>query len=245
MKTVICTRKDLHSGPLVLINAAHPLRTEPSQLTPVDEAGRILLERRAALLLRSCIQAVSGGGEIVPVSGWRSGAEQRQIWEQSLKEHGEAFTRSYVAAPDCSEHQTGLAIDLGRAAPEIDFIRPDFPDAGACGAFRRMAARYGFVERYAGDKQDLTGIAREPWHFRYVGAPHAQLLTENGLCLEEYAGFLRRSPRVCRLPGRREAEVFYVPCRGEQTPVDLPEACCQISGDNCGGFIVTVWRWAA
>ena len=238
------SREQSFTGPLVLVNRRHPLRTSSAvdALAAVD--GRhpdILLDRQAARLLAACIQRVGGGGEIVPVSGWRSHAEQQQIWDDTLAESGPDFTRRYVAAPGCSEHQTGLAMDLGRAAEQIDFIRPDFPEDGACGAFRRAAAAYGFLQRYRREKEALTGIAEEPWHFRYVGAPHAQLMEENGLCLEEYAGFLRQGPRTCTLPGGRAVRVFYVPCAGEETEIALPEGCCQISGDNAGGFIVTAW----
>ena len=93
-----------------------------------------------------------------------------------MAESGLAFTHKYVAYPGCSEHQTGLAIDLGKAAGHIDFIRPAFPYDGTCGAFRRAAAAYGFIERYQKGKESLTGIAREPWHFRYVGLPHAAIM---------------------------------------------------------------------
>ena len=116
-------------GPLVLVNAGHPLHPDsPPLLTPaLPGFPDILLERQAAAALEACVRAVGGQDEIVPVSGWRSRSEQQQIWDSSLAEKGDAFTRQYVALPGCSEHQTGLAIDLGKKAPEIDFICPDFP----------------------------------------------------------------------------------------------------------------------
>lgn len=239
MKTVICKKTQLFEGPLLLVNRRHPLqKTAAGELSPVDETHpEILVERQMARLLSACIQAAGGEREIIPVSGWRSHADQQRIWNETLAEEGEAFTRQYVAPPGCSEHQTGLAIDLGKAAPSIDFIRPDFPDEGVCGTFRRLAARYGFIERYAQGKEALTGIAHEPWHFRYVGAPHAQLIKENGLCLEEYSAFLRQGPQ--HLPNG--PWVFYVPCAGGETEIELPDGCCQISGDNAEGFIVTAW----
>ncbi len=136
---------------------------------------------------------------------------------------GDAFTRQYVALPGCSEHQTGLAIDLGEDVPDLDFIRPSFPDSGACGAFRRAAARYGFLQRYCREKEALTGIAEEPWHFRYVGAPHAQLMEEHGLCLEEYVPFLgSRSPRLCRLGNGRTARVSRLPCPSAVLELEPP-----------------------
>lgn len=242
MRQVTLTRDRIHAGPLILVNPAHPLQGEVPDLVAAHERWpEILLERRAARLLGACIQAIGGEAAIVPVSGWRSQREQQTIWDETWEKEGEAFTRRYVALPGCSEHQTGLAIDLGKAAPEIDFIRPDFPMDGLCGAFRRCAARYGFIQRYRREKEALTGIAEEPWHFRYVGAPHAALLEENGLCLEEYRDFIAQGPRLCRLEGGRTAYVSYVPCLGQTVELTLPEGCCQISGDNQEGFFLTVW----
>lgn len=241
MKTIVLKEAEVFRGPLVLVNREHPLRTFDAELKVLPYSGSIRLQSRAAVLLRACICAAGGEHGIVPVSGWRSQEEQVKIWDDSMRDHGEAFTRSYVALPDCSEHQTGLAIDLAEAAPEIDFIRPAFPYDGVCGAFRRLAASYGFVERYQEEKRSLTGIAAEPWHFRYVGAPHAALLEGRGLCLEEYAAFLRRGDQVCRMGGK-EACVRYLPCQGRETAVTIPEGCWQVSGDNAGGFILTLWR---
>ena len=76
----------------------------------------------------------------MPVSGWRSHAEQKQIWDDTLAKEGEAFTRAYVAWPGCSEHESGLAIDLAEAAEEIDFIRPAFSYDGISGARPRSTA---------------------------------------------------------------------------------------------------------
>lgn len=250
MKRIVCKKADIGRGSLILVNSANPLRNAGVSLIPLELASQetekegIYLERRAANLLTACIKAVGGERIIVPVSGWRSRREQQQIWDDTLKSDGEEFTRKYVALPDCSEHQTGLAIDLGRAAGHIDFIRPAFPYVGICGKFRRRAAAYGFIQRYEQGKEPLTGIAAEPWHFRYVGAPHAQLMQQNNLCLEEYVPFLRTGLKSCTLTEGRLAQVFYVPCQGETAEIELPEHCgnVQVSGDNMNGFIVTVWR---
>ena len=43
-----------------------------------------------------------------------------------------------------------------------------------------------------GGKETVTGIGHEPWHFRYVGVPHAAVMAENGLTLEEYLPFLQQ-----------------------------------------------------
>lgn len=232
-------------GTLYLVNRAHPLAEEPEAEALVSVDGdhlRIRLHARAKVMLDQLLAAVGGRGAIVPVSGYRPRSEQQAIWDGSLAEHGQKFTETYVAMPGCSEHQTGLAIDLGEDVPDLDFIRPSFPDSGACGAFRRAAARYGFLQRYCREKEALTGIAAEPWHFRYVGAPHAQLMEEHGLCLEEYVPFLEVSPRLCRLGNGRTARVSRLPCPSAVLELEPPAGCWQLSGDNCGGFILTVWE---
>ena len=91
-----------------------------------------------------------------------------------------------MARPGCSEHQTGLAIDLGENGPEVDFLCPAFPDSGPCGALRRRAADFGFILRYPKGKEAVTGIGYEPSHYRYVGKDAAKQIMEQGICLEEY-----------------------------------------------------------
>ena len=248
MRTVCLPREKSRTGPLVLVNRQHT-PSSPAVLSispPWTAAIRdILLDRRAAQLLAACVRKAGGGAEIVPVSGWRSQAEQQRIWDDTLAESGADFTQKYVALPGCSEHQTGLAIDLGKAADEIDFIRPTSPMTGSAapsGGRRPPTASSSATYTYIYWKEALTGIAPEPWHFRYVGTPHALLMDANGLCLEEYGDFLRQGPRTCALPGGQRARVFCVPCTGEETEIRLPDSCCQISGDNAGGFIVTIWE---
>ncbi len=145
------------NGTLYLVNRHHPLPEEPSGeiLSPV-RLGRpeVWLHQRAKVMLDQLLAAVGSVGAIVPVSGYRPRAEQQAIWEDALSEHGRAFTETYVARPGCSEHQTGLAIDLGENGAEVDFLCPAFPDSGPCGALRRRAADFGFVLRYPKGKED-------------------------------------------------------------------------------------------
>lgn len=145
-------------------------------------------------------------------------------------------------SPGAASTRRGLPSTWAGQRGEIDFIRPDFPEEGACGRFRRLAPRYGFIQRYHREKESLTGIACEPWHYRYVGTPHALLMEREGLCLEEYLDWVQTAPRTCRLEHGRSARVFYMPCAGDETELRLPEGCCQVSGDNRNGFVVTVWE---
>ena len=237
-------RGGIHSGLLILVNSEHPIQhMERPVLAPAAPGSDILLDTRAAAMLSGLISRLGAAGEIVPVSGWRSAEEQQEIWDGSMRENGAEFTRKYVALPGCSEHQTGLAIDLALRADSIDFIRPEFPYDGICGRFRALAADYGFVERYQSGKEDITGIAAEPWHFRYVGRPHARIMCDMGLCLEEYVEYLRSYPYPERLLEVRgeiyEAEVGF---DGARDALGLPDAPYQVSGNNVDGYIYTLWR---
>ena len=248
MRPLRLRREQTCQGPLVLIDRSHPLQDgAPPELVPVDRLyPQVLLERRAARLLAACIRSVACARTIVPVSGWRSRAEQQAIWDDTRAREGDAFTRQYVALPGCSEHQTGLAIDLGENGPEVDFLCPAFPDSGPCGALRRRASDFGFILRYPKGKEAVTGIGYEPWHFRYVGWPHAKLMEERHLVLEEYLEWLHDFPlggEPLRFRGLgRLFELYFLPAWAADTltlPADVP---CQRCDTNEGGVVLTLWR---
>lgn len=249
MKTIILEKETIYSGNLLLVNAVHPLRKPNTDgLIPVDMCyPDILLKHDAVNVLHLILEKISSGASIIPVSGYRSEDEQTQIYNESLKDNGEQFTKQFVALPNHSEHQTGLAIDLALNQKEIDFICPDFPNAGICQKFRKTAPDYGFIERYKADKEAMTGISHEPWHFRYVGYPHSKIIEQNQLSFEEYIEFIKDYPENNRLvfqeKGKAEMEVYFVPAAANQNFINLPRhAVYQISGNNEDGFIITIWR---
>ena len=247
MSILKLNKEDIFKGPLILVNRSLPLKSSKSLLIPLSNEGKILLERQASVLLSKLIDEIDAKDYIVPVSGYRSRDEQEELYESSMKENGREFTEKYVAYPDCSEHQTGLAVDLGRAAENIDFICPDFPDEGVCKKFKKRAAAYGFIERYQEEKEEITGIGFEPWHFRYIGYPHSEILNRKGMCLEEYIEYLKQFPasgtHLNFNKDGRNIEIFYVKHEMKVTYLNLPEtALCQVSGNNIDGFIVTLWR---
>ena len=187
MRTVSIPREQIFQGPLVLVNRAHPLHEkERSALTSVDpHHPDILLESRARQLLSACIQKAGGQREIVPVSGWRSQQEQQRIWNDSMAEHGETFTRQYVALPGCSEHQTGLALDI--SCPDENYeLEESFAKTKEGCWLARHCALFGFILRYPKNKEEITGFPFEPWHIRYTGIGLASSLTLTGMTLEEY-----------------------------------------------------------
>lgn len=243
-------REAIYSGDLVLVNRAHPIRLAVPEGELVPVAGGhddILLHARARAALAGLLRELDDGDNaIVPVSGYRSLAEQARILEDSMRENGPAFTQQFVAVPNASEHQTGLAIDLGEDVPEIDFLRPQFAPA-ACPGFQRRAAAHGFVQRYAAGKEAITGIACEPWHYRYVGRPHAAIMQCAGLALEEYTDYLKRFAEPgqhLRVDSPRSlVEIYYAafPDGEPELTLALPDgALYEVSGNNVDGLVVTL-----
>ena len=259
MKTLVISQKAVCAGNLILVNGQYPyhegiaecylvpVNSYYSRLKIVSGSNKVLLERRASVILSKLMNELDGWREISAVSGWRSKREQQGIYEQSLRENGEAFTEQFVARPDHSEHQTGLAIDLGLKKAEIDFIRPDFPYSGICQTFRKKAVAYGFIERYPKGKENITGIAQEPWHFRYVGAPHASIMTELSLALEEYHTFLKQYPYGKKSfeyrSGQQNIGVSYIEAAtGTDTKFEIDDDIpYSVSGNNVDGFVLTEW----
>lgn len=250
MKRLSLRPADVFRGKLILVNAAHPVRHEVAvdELVPVRaEMSHIRLARQAAQILAHVTSLVGCAQEILPVSGYRPLQEQEQLYADSVRDHGEEFTRQYVALPGCSEHQTGLAIDLGRNQGTIDFIRPELPYTGIFGEFRAAALHAGFIERYPAGREHITGIAHEPWHFRYVGQPHGVIMHAEGLTLEEYTDFLRGfaygGPHLHRPGEGGEFEIFHVPVPpSSDIEIELPDhTTCDVSGNNLDGVIVTLW----
>ncbi|MBQ8418925.1 MAG: M15 family metallopeptidase [Clostridia bacterium] len=185
---------------------------------------------------------------VVIASGYRSTEYQQGLFDKQAVDN-------YVAIPGHSEHHTGLAVDLKvfTAKEKTVEFREDEQ-----AWMEANCANYGFIVRYDGAKFELTGILDETWHFRYVGKPHAQYMSENGLCLEEYLSLLRTTYNfdTCDAPltyitGEGEEattyEIYYYPASADvNTDIFVPKAGTysdiSISGDNMNGFIVTVTK---
>ena len=118
-------------------------------------------------------------------SAYRSYEEQQKIYDEYFRIYDEVTAASLVAVPGTSEHQLGLSVDL-TSQSVIDGQYGVFGSTPEYQWVIKNAYKYGFILRYPSDKIDITGIANEPWHYRYVGVKLATKLYEEGLTLEEY-----------------------------------------------------------
>lgn len=118
-------------------------------------------------------------------SGYRSYNEQNYLFNRKL---GQGYSREnaarIVAVPGTSEHQTGLACDI--TDKYYDYKTSDLENTDLYKWMSEHCHEYGFVVRYPKDKEDITKIIYEPWHFRYLGIDVATYMHENNLCYEEF-----------------------------------------------------------
>ena len=158
----------MESEPLditMLINKAHPL---PEDFRPdglIDlyslEERRFFLPPKPMLLYAEAAKAVN----------WRSREEQTLIYRHRRRE-------GYVALPGCSEHESGLCVDIDSLDSQEMQLYWEW--------LKRNSWRFGYVLRYPKDREHITGIGYEPWHFRYVGENLAAILHEKNWTREEY-----------------------------------------------------------
>lgn len=201
----------------------------------------------------------TGSDDMMIVSGYRNVQSQRDIYNDRVATQGEELAALYVATPGYSEHHTGLAMDLSFYTDSGASVSIEEYEHGSW--IDENCAAYGFVLRYPSDKVDITKIGYEFWHYRYVGKPHAQIMTDLHLCLEEYLDYMKEYTTDTKLlwiqPSGLLTEVsvsalpsegtllYYVPAeKGDTTSLLLPRGNTftdtTISGNNVDGFIVTV-----
>ncbi len=120
---------------------------------------------------------------------WRQVNNQKNWYGLDDKAAQEAAGK-VVKRPGYSEHNTGLAVDLGGSG---NFkLEMDFEDTPAFRWLIENCADYGFILRFPKGKESVTGVIYEPWHYRYVGKEAATYIMENDLCLEEYLAEQRK-----------------------------------------------------
>lgn len=244
----------LSQGNLVLVNKDHGFDASLPKTVSVYERknGSYLVKDIYLSVTAETVEALNawmeafaaetGVRDVNVVSGWRSLADQTAIYDNAVAEKGQAHADAYIALPGRSEHHTGLAVDLDTYDVE-NGTSGGFDGAGAYAWAVQHAWEYGFIQRYPPSKSSVTGIDFESWHFRYVGLPHAFIMAEEDLCLEEYIDFLRGYPFsgehlfvTCR---EVRYEIWFCP----KDEVVLPTCgSFSVSGNNVDGYIVTVVR---
>ena len=182
---------------LVLANENHPLEAEwiDSVQTKALPNGLRVDERIYDPLTAMLDDAEALGYHLIVCSAYRSYDKQVELFENRVQRYRNAGYsqedaynkgKTSVSLPGCSEHHTGLAVDIvAQRYQNLDDGMFDLPEIQWLYAH---CQEYGFIVRYPDGKSEITGIIHEPWHYRYVGVEAATEIMDRGICLEEYLG---------------------------------------------------------
>ena len=178
---------------LILINKKHKIPDNYNfELSTIKGAIKsdVRVTRHVLDMIRG---AEEEGVKLYICSPYRDFDRQEELFNKKVKSYlrkGYEFDEAYelasqtVAIPGTSEHQAGLAFDF--ITENYTVLEAGFADTEAGKWLKENAADYGFILRYPADKEEITQIEFEPWHYRYVGEPAAHEIMDRGLCLEEY-----------------------------------------------------------
>ena len=187
-------REKLQEEPLLLlVNKWHYL-PEDYEVEAVDlDNGQQISSICYDQLMEMLADCAEAGGTPIVCSGFRPHEKQVFLFDEQIKrwlnqgcgqEEAEAMAATAVAVPGTSEHELGLAADI--YSSENMSLDESQVDTFTQQWLMEHCWEYGFVLRYPKDKNEITGIIFEPWHYRYVGKEHAEIIHKAGICLEEY-----------------------------------------------------------
>ena len=178
-------------GTLFLVNREWTVTEayEPAELEQSDVPGSVRKMRpEAAAALREMFETCKeeAGIQLISISGYRSYSRQQGIYSAKLRsvKKNVAKAQEYVAPPGASEHQLGLAMDLGQK--HKIHLEKSFADTEGGKWCRANCWRFGFILRYDEPWEEITGYKYEPWHFRYVGKEYAKEIHDSGEPLETW-----------------------------------------------------------
>lgn len=164
---------------ILIVNKQYPL--------PADYNPGVSAEAQQALdnMLGA---AAAKGFKLTAFSAFRSYDYQQQLYTKYVNRDGQQAADRYSARPGHSEHQTGLAFDIGEVGREDLWLTEAFGETTAGQWLQNNAYKYGFILRYPKGKETITGFMHESWHFRYVGEKDAKKIYDKNITLEEYLG---------------------------------------------------------
>ena len=211
---------------LMLINTTYPLSEGfiPDVLEYKDTTvfmSRPMIDAYAAL---SAAVTERTGKKLYVSSDLRTREEQETLYREDP---------TTATLPGASEHESGLALDVY----VVYYAGDAFLKSPSGRYINSHAHEYGFIIRYPSYGEDITGIRYEPWHIRYVGAPHASVIYNNHITLEEYI-------LSFEIGEWYEIDGYLISRQEIRDTVVMPEdfESCIISPDNTGCYIITVQK---
>lgn len=184
---------------LVLVSRDKPLKPEnyrPKELRTVSGSSDQLRDE-AATALESLLKAGRKDGHaLTMLSAYRSYERQQALFNQYKARYGIEYTTRISTPPGTSEHQLGLAADLGLANSSCD-LKACFGETAGGKWLAENAQRFGYIIRYPAGGEKITGYKYEPWHLRYIGVEHAQAMkSSKAKTFEDYHAALVKASKV-------------------------------------------------
>ncbi len=207
------------SSLLALINPTiqlSPVDYTPTNLVSVGGTGLTLRPEAADAVEDLIADARAAGHSIKLLSAYRSYSRQAALFNQYQSKYGTAYAERISARPGTSEHQLGLAADLGYTSSQAE-LKEAFGQTPAGIWIAEHANDYGLIIRYPQGKEEITGYKYEPWHVRYIGKEHAKALAESGAeTYEEYVKMLSESLKAPKAEASAVAEEEEAPKEAEK-----------------------------
>ena len=127
---------------------------EPEDLVKINEkyANGDLYASRISInaFVEMYNAALKEGYEIVINSAYRSYQDQQDIVNTYLNLYGQKYVNNYVAKPGFSEHQTGLAFDIGSKKVNV------FANSEEYKWMLDNSYKYGFINRFPKKYENIT-----------------------------------------------------------------------------------------
>ncbi len=175
---------------LVLVNKDHELPENWQQKVQIYEVEnssgkKIYVEGEASEQFQQLQgELLTEGIQIEAEDAFRTDDEQQEVYDEYARKYGEENAEHYTDLPKCSEHCTGLAIDISFIKNGVEI---SYTDEETVAKISDILPEYGFILRYPKGKEEVTGHHYEPWHLRYVGDVEiAKKIMQEGLTLEDY-----------------------------------------------------------
>lgn len=188
---------------LILVNPWNYI-PEDYEIELENVQGKYNMNVKAAESARKLVAAAAEAGFNMQLcSAYRTVEKSAELYSRKVNEYiGYGYSEEdakveaarWVAPPGTSEHHTGLAMDLVSSDywNYYSDLEHDYENFDSFKWMYEHCAEYGFILRYPKDKQDITGITYEPWHYRYVGIEAATYIMDRGICLEEYLEIINK-----------------------------------------------------
>lgn len=175
---------------LIVVNAGREIsKGYQPKLKEIVGSGKYLDSRVAPYYEKMYYAARKDGITLTPYSAYRSYDRQKRNYEKLTdkymsqyglsRKEAEKKAATVILPPGTSEHNLGIAVDICNT-------KSSFAQSREYAWLEKHAHEYGFILRYTAQKQSVTGIIPEPWHWRYVGVEYAKKIKDSGLCLEEW-----------------------------------------------------------